>query len=468
MPTSTCAGARQRREPESGEPESGERGATLFLMIVSLVIMLGVSAFAIDLGLHYVVRSEAQRAADAGALAGAKTFVDSGYLSGAITQSEAEDLARQTAITVASQNLVGGQLASVLPADVSFDFTNPENPLITVLVARDTGHGNPMPTLFARALGITQSNISAAATAEAFTPAGGNVPVGTSCMKPWILPNCDPTHTVASGSPEENPNCPGISYYVDPANDGEVLNPGSVANGGVVGAEFILKPGLPNEAPVPGQFYPIQIPPGDEPALCPECAQTPGGSEGPGGALYRHNIACCNTNVFVCGQQFDVDEQTGNMVGPTNQGVTCLIHQQQPQCGGNPANCGQDYIPDPTNAPFYIVGGTNNPIALLRGVAPISSTDSLVTVPLYEGYPLSPGESGALPTVTVVGFLQVFLKKVGPPQSTVIAYVMNVAGCGGGSAGGGSGGSGGSPPGGGVITTPAGLPFPVRLVRPGS
>ncbi|HKZ53529.1 MAG TPA: pilus assembly protein TadG-related protein, partial [Candidatus Acidoferrales bacterium] len=111
MTVGICTGERQHREPRRwrGEPEAGERGATLFLMIVSLVVLLGVSAFAIDLGLHYVVRSEAQRAADAGALAGAKTFVDSGYLSGAITQSEAEDLARQTAITVASQNLVGGQ-----------------------------------------------------------------------------------------------------------------------------------------------------------------------------------------------------------------------------------------------------------------------------------------------------------------------------------------------------------------------
>ena len=466
MTVGICTGERQHREPRRwrGEPEAGERGATLFLMIVSLVVLLGVSAFAIDLGLHYVVRSEAQRAADAGALAGAKTFVDSGYLSGAITQSEAEDLARQTAITVASQNLVGGQLASVLPADVSFDFSNPENPLITVVVARDTGHGNPMPTLFARALGITQANISAVATAEAFTPAGGNIPVGTSCLKPWILPNCDPTHAAASGSPEENPNCPGVSYYVDPNNDGEVLNPGSVADGGVVGSFFILKPGLPSASPAPGQFYPIQLPPGPDPALCPGCAQAAGGSEGPGGALYRYNIACCNTARFVCGQQVEVDEQTGNMVGPTNQGVACLIHQTRNNCGGSPETCGQDYIPNAPNDPFNIVGGTNNPITALRGVAPISSSDSIVTIPMYEGYPLSPGESGALPTVTIVGFLQVFVRKVGPPQSTVDSYVMNVAGCGPGS----TGGSGGGPPGGGVITSPAGLPFPVRLVRPGS
>ncbi len=446
-----------------------ERGATLFLMVVSLVILLGMSALAIDLGLHYVVRTEAQRAADAGALAGAKKFVDSGFLSGFITQSEAEDLARQEAITVAAENVVGGQAANVLPGDVSFDFSNPDNPLITVQVARDTGHGNPMPTLFARALGITESNISAVATAEAFTPAGSNIPVGTSCVKPWIMPNCDPTHPVPEGSPVENPNCPGISYYVDPANDGEVLNPGSVASGGVVGSYFVLKPGLPNAAPAPGQFYPIQIPPGNEPALCPECAANAGGSEGPGGALYRHNIACCNTNQFVCGQQVEVDEETGNMVGPTNQGVACLIHQTKNNCGTSPDTCGQDYIPDATNAPFNIVGGTNNPNVALRGLSPISSSDSLVTIPMYEGYPLSPGESGAFPMVTIVGFLQVFVEKVGPPQSTVTAYVMHVAGCGGGSAGGGSGGSGGSGGGeGGVITTPGGSPFPVRLVRPSS
>lgn len=446
----------------------GARGATVFLLVVLLLILLVVSAFAIDLAIHYVARSEAQRAADAAALAGAFQFVRSGFFSGFATQTEAEDKAREEAKTVASQNLVGGAPAQVQDADVSFDFSTPENPRITVVVQRTTARGNAMPTFFAKAVGIAEADISAQATAEAFSPSGGNIPVGTGCVKPWILPNCDPSHT----SPE-NPNCPGSAYFVDPST-GDVVYPGSVGNGGVIGANLLLKTGQPQDSPAPGQFYPVQIPPGTAPALCPECAQTPGGSEGPGAALYRHNISCCNTNQFVCGQQAEIDEQTGNMVGPTRQGVQCLIHQVPQNCG-NPTNCGQDYIPNPTGNPFEFTGGSNNPNPLLQGQQ-ISSSDSVVTIPLYAGYPLSPGESGALPTVTVVGFLQVFIEKVGVPQGTVRAFVLNVAGCGSGGSGGGSGSGSGGGSGedgsgsgsGGPITGPGGSPFPIRLVRPSS
>jgi len=428
-------------------------------------ILLAISALAIDLGVLYVARSEAQRTADGAALAGAKSFVSSGFLSGAITQIEAENIARQEAIDVAAQNTVGGQTALVAPGDVTFDFSAPGNPRLSVLVQRTAASGNPMPTLFARAMGIMEANVSAVATAEAYTPSGGNIPVGTGCMKPWVLPNCDPSHT----SPV-NSDCPtGEAYFVDSA--GDVANPGPVGAGGVIGRTLTLKPGLPSEAPAAGQFYPIQIPPGSTPAICPDCASQPGGSEGPGGALYRFNIACCNTNQFVCGQQATVDEQTGNMVGPTNQGVQCLIHQTRPNCNANANTCGQDWIADPPNQPFAWTGGTNNPNPALRSQT-ITSSESLVTVPLYAGAPLAPGESGPSPVVTIVGFLQLFIEKVGNPQSTVTAHVINVAGCGtggsggpgpGGGSGGGADGSGSG--GGGVITGPGGSPFPIRLVR---
>jgi hypothetical protein len=439
-----------------------ERGISLFMVAASLLVLLGISALAIDLGSLYVGRSEAQRAADAAALAGAKKFVDSRFLSGGVTQTTAEALARQEAIAVGGENLVGGQAAQIQPGDVTFDFSNPANPRITVTVQRVAARGNPMPTFFAKALGFGQVDVAAAATAEAYAGVGGP-PIGTGCVKPWILPNCDPTHVDPT-----NLICAGQANFVDPSS-GAILNLGPAPTG-VIGALLTLKPGLPSAAPAPGQFYPIQIPPGDEPALCPECAGAAGGSEGPGGALYRHNISCCNTNQFVCGQQVAVDEQTGNMVGPTSQGVQCLIHQDSPSCAGDPSNCGQDYYLDPTD-PTTLMGGSNNPNPALVSES-MSTSDSIVTVPLYDGAPLSPGESGPSPTVTIIGFLQVFVRKVGPPQATVDAYVLNVAGCGSGGSGGpggggpGGGGSGSGP--GGSISTPGGGLYPVRLVRPGS
>jgi hypothetical protein len=413
----------------------------------------------------YVARSEAQRAADGGALAGAKAFVTSGFLSGGVTQAQAESTARQEAIDVAGQNTVGGQAAAVAPGDVTFDFSVPGNPRIQVLVQRTSASGNPMPTLFARALGILEGNVSALAVAEAYSPSGGSIPVGTGCVKPWILPNCDVNlgHTALA-----NPNCPdGNDYWVDPS--GDVLNPGPVGSGGVVGDTITLKPGLPGDSAAPGQFYPIQIPPGDQPAFCPDCASTPGGSEGPGGALYRYNISCCSTYQFVCGQTAEVDEQTGNMVGPTNQGVQCLIHQSNRNCNGPASGCGQDWIADPVNAPFTWTGGSSNPNPALQGQT-ITSTDSIVTIPLYDGAPLSPGESGVSPTVTIIGFMQLFIQQVGNPQSTVTAHIINIAGCGsgGGGPGTGGGGDGSGSGGGGPVTGPGSSPFPIRLIRPSS
>jgi hypothetical protein len=433
-------------------------------------ILLAISAMAIDLGMLYVARSEAQRAADGGALAGAKAFIDSGYMRGGADQATAEAWAQQEAIDVAAQNTVGGQAALVMPGDVTFDFSNPDNPRIQVMVQRTTAAGNPMPTLFARALGIMEGNVSAMAVAEAFRSTAGGPTVGTGCVKPWILPNCDPNH-----SSPENLNCPGNALFVDGPT---IVNEG-VYPSGVIGARITVKPGLPQEAPAPGQFYPIQIPPGGTPSICPECAKQPGGSEGPGGALYRNNISCCNTNQFVCGQQVSVDEQTGNLTGPTNQGVQCLIHQDKPNCTGNVNGCGQDYIngSDPLPDPFDWTGGDLNPNPLLRGKT-IRSTDSLVTIPLYNGAPLTSGESGPINTIQIVGFLQLFIERVSNqgagPTSNVQAHIISVSGCGSGGSGGpgpggGSGGADGSGSGGGtVIIGPGGSPFPIRLIRPSS
>ena len=447
-----------------------QRGMSLVLVAAILVVLLGISALAIDLAALYVRRNEAQRAADAAALAGAKKFVESGFLSGAVPQTTAQSLATTEAIQIGAQNLVGGQPADIQPGDITFDFSNPTNPLITVVVQRTAARGTAVPTFFGKALGFAEVDISATATAEAYSPSGGNTPVGTGCMKPWMLPNCDE----ASASPE-NPNCPGSAYFVDPTT-GAIVNPGPVSSGGVIGQNITLKPGNPGEAPAPSQFYPIQIPPGEEPAICPPCASEAGGSDGPGAALYRRNIACCNTSIVSCGQEVTLDRQTGNMVGPTAQGVSCLIHQKNNTCGGNPSACGQDFIQSTTNYPFPIMGGDNNPNPLVRGQQVISS-DSFVTVPLYNGAQLCPGGADTCGTATISGFLQVFVEKAGP-QGKVTGYVTNIAGCGAGGSGGGSGsgggegeeggsGGGGTGSGGsGAITGPGGSLFPVRLVRP--
>ena len=51
-----------------------ESGSTLYIVVVAMVGMLGMSALAIDMVSFYLGRAEAQRAADAAALAGATVF----------------------------------------------------------------------------------------------------------------------------------------------------------------------------------------------------------------------------------------------------------------------------------------------------------------------------------------------------------------------------------------------------------
>src|SRR3984957_712677 len=91
------------------ESRKTQRGATLLIVAASLVAFLLLAGLAIDLVALYLGRSEAQRAADAGALAGAQQFVFSGFFTGAVTQGAVTTLATNSATAAAEQNKVGGQ-----------------------------------------------------------------------------------------------------------------------------------------------------------------------------------------------------------------------------------------------------------------------------------------------------------------------------------------------------------------------
>ena len=181
---------------------NSQRGITLFIVAAGLVILLGIAALAIDLASLYVARNEAQRTADGAALAGAKVFVETGFLSGTSAQaSTVQSLATTRATNVATQNKVAGQILQSSNVTVTFnsDFS-PTKSLITVTVQQTA------PTFFAKIFRVNSKTVSASATAEAFSPTGGRVggsTVGVMCLKPFFAPNCDPNHA----SPSNNTNC---------------------------------------------------------------------------------------------------------------------------------------------------------------------------------------------------------------------------------------------------------------------
>jgi Putative Flp pilus-assembly TadE/G-like len=432
---------------------TNERGVSLILIAVGMVFVLGMAGLGVDLASLYVGRSQAQRAADAAALAGAQSLVTEGCTSnaGSIISSSCMAIARQRAEAVGNLNLIAGISPGITDADVTFPSTSTSDPQIQVMASRDTSHSNPMPTFFVKIFGVNSANVSATAKAEAFNPSGSTTSVGAECLKPWLLPNCDQQHPATPG----NPNCTGYDYFINPTT-GAIQNPGSVSSGGVQGEQLLIKPGDPNSGATaaPGKFWPVFLPAGSVASDCPSCATGGGGGGSGSGSLYRQNIECCNHNTIVCGTQ-QIQPITGNMVGPTEQGVDCLIHQ-----GGNKNNpTGMDTF-DP--ASWTITAGSANPYGVTGAIA---NSDSIVTIPIYDGTVLCPGNScPSTTTVTITGFIQLFVKyEDGSNQGNVYADVMNVSSCAAGAGSGSGGGSGGT--GGTTISTGGGSPIPVRLIQ---
>ncbi len=173
-----------------------ERGITIVLVAISLLSLLGMAALAIDVSTLYMAHGEAQRAADAAALAGARMFATSGYTSASSTLA-ASDICQTSAVpgaaaaanrqaeAVAAQNLIAGQPAAVQSITCTLTAANPQ---IAVTIQRTA-----LPTFFGRIWGGATNSVTATAVAEAYNPSGSAAPVQVQGVKPWLIPNCDPT-----------------------------------------------------------------------------------------------------------------------------------------------------------------------------------------------------------------------------------------------------------------------------------
>jgi len=168
--------------------------AIVALAIVSIIAM---AALSIDVGTLYEASTEAQRSADAAALAAARVLSLSG-LTGDPQNSSGQwssacTLATQTAQDVANLNTVSRATAkwhshdlplqrcgSQTPSSCSSPGAFGVNPMVTVKVTQKN-----IPAFFARIFGLLKgynpTTISASATAEAFnSSASENLPNGTS------------------------------------------------------------------------------------------------------------------------------------------------------------------------------------------------------------------------------------------------------------------------------------------------
>lgn len=419
-----------------------ERGASLILLAFSLTAMLGAASLAVDLGMLYVARSEAQRAADAAALAGASAFVDAGCTSmggGCVAGGPQETLALEQAQTVGAQNDVMGEPAKIESGDVSFSYPNPMEPQITVTVRRDAARGNAIPLLFARLFGVAAGGVSATATAEAFNPTGSNVSVGFGCVAPFLVANCDPVHTSPVNAACNN-GTGGAGYFINPTT-GQVQNPGLYPEG-VIGEPWQL-----HGYAAPSQWYLVSYNDALGTQIANQTSTTSNGN-GQSASLLRQYISECAPAILSCGQTVTTDN--GNTLGPTDQGINARIY-----ASADGPNNGQDTINTSVGPPFAITGGANNPNPALVGQTYYGPSSSEVLVPVYGGRTLNAGGD----TATIVGFMQIFIQYASHQggSSLINVVVLKVIGC---SSGGGVDDTS-TPP----LTATGGAPVPTRLIR---
>lgn len=293
----------------------GERGASLVFVAVATGALFALCALAIDLGMMFVARNDAQRAADAAALAGASAFLE---YSAAAAVTPAHDRAMEYALRNTFQN---GPIDS---SEVTIRIV-PESAKVGVNIYRDS-----VPTLFARTLGMRWVPIGATAEAEAVSSGAAR------CLKPFAVPDVwNDADDDANGNRIWDGNedwqfDPGDTYapFSGPGGSPSETGYGSAWRDGYAppavgdyGRQINIKMTDPQDVqtPSPGIFLPWRLPPDGDGE---QCAQGGTGNE-VGGAVYRNNICTCNTSNIELGVEYPIEP--GNMVGPTWQGVGELI-----------------------------------------------------------------------------------------------------------------------------------------------
>ncbi len=147
--------------------------------------------------------------------------------------------------------------------------------------------------------------------------------------------------------------------------------------------------------------------------LCPSCSSSSGG--------FQQDVECCNASAIACGLQVTVDYSV-NPNGAGQEAATggqCMIHQ-------NPGN-GQDTLIQ--EFPAIFTAGSNNPFVgtSVQANDIIMTSDSVISVPIYNSTAVAPPPGSS---VTIIGYLQLFINSVDIATGNFNVTVLNVSGCG--------------------------------------
>jgi hypothetical protein len=268
----------------------GERGAILVHVAFAVLALMAFSTFTIDYGVFWLSRRQAQNAADAGVMAGALQMI-------VTPDTTPTGLPTQVAHRLTQRNFVFGQVPSVTqgPPDITFPPCpppyDPAETCIRVDVYRNQARNNPLPMFAGNFLGLVDQDVQAMATARLV---GANY---SDCNKP-----------VAVMDQFDDKNGNGVFDAGDEYTAPSATGPGTGYSAtqppvGSYGTMLVLKSG-PQAQLSPGWFHALDY--------------------GSGGDTYRDAWSGCVPGASH-GIGDIVDEENGNMQGPTQQGVADLI-----------------------------------------------------------------------------------------------------------------------------------------------
>ncbi len=282
-----------------GDLRRDERGMSFVFVGLGFMAFMAATTLAIDVGMFMTARSQAQNAADGGALAGATALAFDSF-----DDRSAGGPAVQSAVNTALANPVIGAAPSATPGDVTFPVGPTGANRVRINVFRSAPRSNAIPTLIGPLFGVPAVDVSATATAEA-SPANA-----MTCVKPFTIPdrwteNKNPPWTVNSSFDRYDKKgnvIPNADVYV-PAGQPGYTGHDATRDKGLL---LTIRAGTGNNVE-PSMYWSWDM---------------PGGT---GANWYRDNISGCNTTLVHFGDS--MTQEPGNMVGPTTQGIDDLIAQ---------------------------------------------------------------------------------------------------------------------------------------------
>ena len=247
----------------AGGPLTNQKGVAAITIAMVSVIIVGMAAFAVDIGHALVTQNELQNAADSAALAAARQL---GVTYIGLPIEEQQDMSRS--LTGTEQGQIQAQATAAAGANKASDVTNlsvSQNDIelgtwdlnahtfaatvtrpnaVRVTVRRDGAQNGPITTFFAGVFGITTMNVTATSTAALGT-AGGPSPPGVADVPfaistNWFngVANCDDgiqfSPTGANGCAgwhvfDQTPaNAAKLRNTIDGLNDGSYESPGVI------------------------------------------------------------------------------------------------------------------------------------------------------------------------------------------------------------------------------------------------